>query len=182
MMKNLKASEKLMIAVLGVIIFGFFNVALFRFLSRNQQQMRQQITQLANDRTVAQVLLDEAPMWKERIEWLDAHQPKAGSSGEASSRLFEFVTGAAKDAGVKLVRNPDFAADLVTPGTMDAAVRISATGSLEALSKWLVALQQPENFCAIPTFRLDSTQEQGVMKCELDLIQHFQASHETPES
>jgi hypothetical protein len=181
-MKNLKPSEKLMVTALGILIFAFFNVALFNFLSHQKTQMAGQLVQLRSERTVAQALLDESSLWQERTAWLDSKQPKAASSGESSSRLFELVTGAAKDAGIKLTKNPDFASDLVSPDSMDAAVRVSATGSLKALTQWLVKLQQPENFCAIPTFRLDSTQEQGVMKCELDLIQHFQSNHAAPES
>jgi hypothetical protein len=56
---------------------------------------------------------------------------------------------------------------------MRVNVSVKVKGSMEALVKWLTALEKPEQFYAISSFSLKADQDQKSMVCTLQIARYF---------
>jgi len=121
----------------------------------------------------AQSWLASKEMWQQRKEWLNKTQPKLKSSGEASADLLESLTSSAAKHSITIVDQGFAEVDSHDTTSQQIAVRLKITGSLEAITRWLVEIQQPENFQAIPTLSVKLDTDATKYVCELTVARYY---------
>ncbi len=62
------------------------------------------------------------------------------------------------------------------PGFQAVSVRMTVSGTLDSLIKWLNSIQQPNLFQAVQKFNLKIEGEPPNMRCELDLSRWYATS------
>ncbi len=165
-------SERFLLAMLGLVVVGgalFFG---FKALKQRQEALNLELAALRTDKTVAEVELQQVPMWTRRARWISDHEPAMGDEGDARAQLLAFAVKGARDHHLEVL---DQSVGDVQHGPggakIDAAIKLK--GSMEALCRWLAELQQPVNFYAVDSFSLTADQDQKSMVCTLKLARFF---------
>jgi Tfp pilus assembly protein PilO len=145
MKRSLTASEKrLLIICISVVT----NVLVF-FAWRNHQSRltaaRNKIENLQSRFTAAVAAANDAPFWKERLEWLDTTMPATTDAGQAHSGFLEYLQKSARQRGLS-VSSPVLLKPEAGPYHRELPISLQVTGPDNALFRWLAELQSPEKF------------------------------------
>jgi Tfp pilus assembly protein PilO len=114
----------------------------------------------------------ERGLWLARKEWLDSRQPHVPTGSAAQSELLESLTKAAKDHALT-IDEQGFGETKNTGDYRSVAVKLKLSGRLEDVVKWLVAVQQPEQFQAVMNFVLKSTDTPPNVNLELEVARWY---------
>lgn len=162
-MRALTAKEKHLLMVLLGALFVLVNViGLNTYLAR-LQGLRSAIVKLQGEAVENRATLEEGGVWLERAAWLDANQPADDvATTDDDARFYEFVETSAKNAGLSYQRR-----DAGTVPHSDVLAEVfdssQVKGTMEALVKWLVQLQDPAAFRAIKQISIRSGEPPQVL-------------------
>lgn len=171
-MRPLTPKEKVLLTLFLALLFIVGNLIGLPALHRQQKKLQTQLVNLRAEQETAAMWLKEKELWTERKAWLDAKQPKMTSTGDASSSFLETLQQSAKLNKIKIVEQKLLEPEK-HPGYQAVAVRMTVNGNLEAIVKWLSAIQQPESFQAVLKFNLKIDGEAPNMRCDLDLARWY---------
>lgn len=172
-MRRLTKSEgKLLITIL-VIIFIFANMAGIKFLTEHKRRLSNKLVLLKGEESFGKEILAEEPLWTERRNWIAAAQPHMKASGDVNSAELLEALQTSATAHKVVTADPIFLGSTSKPEHQEFKVGLKATGTLEAMMKWIAELQQPKNFQAITFFSLKSDAEPSKVKCELQVVRYF---------
>jgi hypothetical protein len=145
---------------------------------RKQEDFRSNLDVLRDEQREADSWLAEKDTWRQRKEWLDKTQPVLKSSGEASAELLETLTASAARHSITIVEQ-GFAEPDAEHKTayQEVAVKLKMSGSLEAITRWLVEIQQPAKFQAVPTFSMKIDSDPTKIVCELTVDRYYAPAH-----
>lgn len=175
MRKLTKREQNLTIAFL-LAIFLVVNIFGVPFLFRKKGELQSKLVSLRNDRRDAAGWLAEKETWRQREEWLDKNQPKLQTTGEANAALLGDLQTGARKHKITIV-DQGFAEPGAQPYYQEIAVRLKISGPLEAIIRWLVELQQPANFQAIPTLSMKSDNDPSKVVCDLTVTRWYAPAH-----
>jgi len=172
MARKLTQSEsRLLIIFLGTIIL-IFNMVGVSFLLRKQEEIRIKLVNLKNEQRESNGWLAEMDLWQQRKDWMDARQPKLQNAGEADATLLETLHTSARKQNITIVEQ-GFGEPNSQPFYQEINVKLKISGSLESIIRWLVELQQPANFQAIPTLSMKSDSDPSKIICELTVARWY---------
>lgn len=155
-MRALTAKEKRLLLVLLGAIFVLINViGLNTYLAR-WQSWKNSLVQLQGQLVENRAILEVGGEWLERAAWLDANQPADDvATTDDDAKFYEFVETSAKNAGLTYQRRE--AGTVPQDGLLAEVFDTSQVkGTMEALVKWLVQLQDPAAFRAIKQLSIRS--------------------------
>jgi hypothetical protein len=155
-MRALTAKEKRLLLVLLGAIFVLINViGLNTYLAR-LHSLKSSLLKLQGQLVENRAILEVGGEWLERAAWLDANQPTDDvATTDDDAKFYEFVETSAKNFGLSYQRRE---AGAVPQDGLLAEVFDSSQvkGTMEALIKWLVQLQDPSAFRAIKQLSIRS--------------------------
>jgi hypothetical protein len=154
----MKESEKrLLILSLGLMaVIG--GIILSQKLRSWQRLLATQETALAAERVDSDALLAEAPLWKERGEWLAQHQPVTPDPQGADSELLETLLVKAQAAGISVV-NKQFQEQVKNEFYQQVGVTLTVKGDLSNVFRWIYSAQSPSEFRVVPYLKITPDKE-----------------------
>lgn len=171
-MRALNKRERRLIVMLSGAIFVIVNLFGVSSLFQRQGQLQSRLIALRNERREAKSWLVEKDMWQKRKEWLDKNQPKLHTTGEGNASLLETVQTTARKNNITIVEQ-GFAEPTPQPAYQEIAVKLKVSGTLESITRWLVELQQPTKFIAIPLLSMKSDSDATKVICELTVARWY---------
>ena len=175
-MLTLKKSEKRLLVAFLAALFAVANFLLYRGVAGVQGRANLKVDKLENEMLLMSDLLAEKELWRAREEWLRSKQPVFDASGErGNSRaevdedLLNTVRMTAGKFAVTLesekLPEPD-----EHPLYVQAVARVSGTGSIEGVMRWLYELQKPQDFRAVTFFELKAQKDDpSILSCEIQV-------------
>lgn len=162
-MRALTAKEKHLLMVLLGALFVLVNVIGLKTYLARLQGLKSAIVKLQGEAVENRAILDEGGVWLERAAWLDANQPADDvATTDDDAKFYEFVETSAKNAGLSYQRR-----DAGTVPHSDVLAEVfdssQVKGTMEALVKWLVQLQDPAAFRAIKQISIRSGEPPQVL-------------------
>ncbi len=157
-------------------LFLLANIYLFNFLAHRRQSLEAEIPKLRADKMSNEAWLapKEKDLWEKRQDWLDKNQPKLeGTIEGTNAKLLDTLEQLAKDNNLT-VTDPKLNPPRKTADYQESSVGLTLVGSLEALCRWLVAVQQPTQFCAITYFSLKADSDANKVKCVITVAKWYQ--------
>lgn len=171
-MRNLTKSERRLSLLLGLSVFVLLNFYGISYLLDEHAGLAQRIAELQGQQRSNDLWLRERGLWLARKEWLDSKQPHVPTGSAAQSALLESLTRAAKDHALT-IEEQSFGETKNTADYRSVAVKLKLTGKLEDVVKWLVGVQQPEQFQAVTNFVLKSTDAPPNVNLELEVARWY---------
>ena len=171
-MRSLTKSERRLSAILSLSIFVMVNFYGISYLLDEHSGLAQKISELQGQQRSDELWLRERGLWLARKQWLDSRQPHFPTGAAAQSELLESLTRAAKDHALT-IEEQSFGETKSTADYRSVAVRLKLSGKLEDVVKWLVAVQQPEQFQAVTNFALKSTDAPPNVNLELEVARWY---------
>jgi hypothetical protein len=89
-------NEKLLLALLAVLLFAAGNFYGYRWLAQKQASLQLNYAGLRADQAEARVDLTESPLWAQRKTWINDHEPVLGDEGDAKAQVLENVLNGAR--------------------------------------------------------------------------------------
>jgi hypothetical protein len=165
-------NEKFLLLILIAIAFLGGNYFGYRWLAQKQTSLGLSLAQLKADQAEAKVDLQESDLWAQRKAWVVEKQPAMTDEGDAKAQVLEDVLKGARDNKLEI---QDQSLNDVQHGPAGTRVNVSVKvkGPMQALVKWLTALEKPEQFFAISSFSLKADQDQKSMVCTLQIARYF---------
>jgi hypothetical protein len=171
-LRKLTKSERRLGLILGLSVFVMLNFYGISYLLDEHASLAQKISELQGQQRSNELWLRERGLWLGRKEWLDAKQPHVPTGAAAQSELLESLTKAAKDHALT-IEEQSFGETTNTADYRSVAVKLKLSGKLEDVVKWLVAVQQPEQFQAVTNFALKSTDAPPNVNLELEVARWY---------
>jgi hypothetical protein len=166
-------SEKFLLGVLGLVILGGILFFGGKALNQKQQALDLSRASLRADQAEAEVDLQKKDLWMQRRAWIKDHEPAFGEEGDTRAQVLNYVVKGARDNHLEILEQ-NLGDVQHGPGGARVDVEIKIKGSMEALCRWLAALQKPESFYALSLFSLKADQDQKSMVCTLQVARYFQ--------
>lgn len=153
------ASEQRLALALGVILIGGGAFLGLNKLKGWKQRVDAQAAEISSRRAEADELLSRKDFWDERSSWLAEKQPMyTGKQGEAISAAIGLVDELATKHSVNVPLKQ--AGEAVERAGMTAAVvSLRVEGEMKPVMDWLLELQQPANFVAVPAMTITPNEE-----------------------
>lgn len=171
-MRPLTKSEKKLLIIFLTAIFLIGNLFGMSFLFHKQESLQARLLTLQNGQREAKSWLAEKETWRKREAWLKNKQPKLQSPGEASAALLESLQTSARSQSITILEQ-SFAESDPQPAYQEIVVNLKVSGALESLTRWLVELQQPAYFQALPAFSMKSDTDPSRVVCELTVARWY---------
>jgi hypothetical protein len=166
-------SEKFLLGVLGLVVLGGILFFGGKALNQKQQALDLSRASLRADQAEAEVDLQKKYLWMQRRAWIKDHEPAFGEEGDTRAQVLNYVVKGARDHHLEILEQ-NLGDVQHGPGGARVNVEIKIKGSMEALCRWLAALQKPESFYALSLFSLKADQDQKSMVCTLQIARYFQ--------
>ena len=174
-MRATRSSEKTLLAVLGLVIFGGVLFFGHKALSQRQQALDLSREGLKADQAEALVDLQSKDLWIQRQRWIQDHEPSMGEEGDTRAQVLNTVVNGARDHHLEILEQ-DPGDVQHGPGGARVNVSVKVKGSMEGLCRWLAELQKPESFYALSLFSLKADQDEKSMVCTLQIARYFKES------
>ncbi len=171
-MRPTSRSEKILLAVLGLVLLGGLLFFGGKALIQKQRTLDLSRASLRADNAEAAVELVSQPHWEERAKWIHDHEPETQDEGDARAQVLSAVVKGARDHHLE-VQEQNLGE--VEHGAAGAKVQseVRVKGSMEGMARWLAELQQPENFYAVDMLSLKADQDEKSMVCTLHISRYF---------
>ena len=171
-MRPTTRSEKILLAVLGLVLLGGLLFFGGKALVQKQHSLALARASLRADNAEAMVELQDEPRWVARSHWIHDHEPMAVEEGDARAQVLSSVVQGARDHHLEIEEQN---LGEVEHGAAGAKVQseVRVKGSMEALCRWLADLEQPEKFYAVDLLSLKADQDQKSMVCTLHVSRYF---------
>ena len=179
--------EQTLALALGIVLLIGVCAVAFMKMNKWKKDIERRDHEIALRKVTADELLKQKDHWIARSEWLTQKQPVFVSRKDADNALFDYVTKAAKEAGVTATPPQQQPLDESNPGLKGAGVMVNATGDLEKILRWLFALQHsPEDFISIKgmTLKPDGADLEKVNVTDLHIVKWYNgtASPQKPQA
>jgi hypothetical protein len=171
-MRPLTKNEKILLPVLALVVFGGINFFGYKWLAQRQGALALQEPVLRAQQTASEAELEQAPLWQERRQWLEAHEPALGDEGDTKAQVLATLLKGARDHHLDILEQT-INDTTHGPGGARVNVAVRVKGSMEGLARWLAELQQPQDFYAVTLFSLKADEDQKSMVCALEIARFF---------
>jgi len=172
--RPLTKRERNLAIMFGATIFIAANIIGLTALFRKQGELQANLDNLRLQQLQASTWLAEKDTWQQRKQWLDTKQPVLKSAGQANAELLESIASAARQRSITIVDQGFAQPDAVKDAPyQEIAVKLKISGSLEAITRWLVEIQQPSEFQAVPSLSMKVDNDPTKIICELTVARYY---------
>ncbi len=174
-MRALNRNERLLAGALGALLILFVNLAGMRWVADQMRTEGTKIRQLAGETQAARLLMKQRPYWIARREWLDAHPPEIYDARSSISKFQQEMQTGILAQKLKI----DLQQPLDTERSGDLAVAnidVVVSGRLEAIVRWLQAVQQPGRYMSLKNFTLNQSDDGNSMELQVRLGKVYRAA------
>jgi hypothetical protein len=173
-MRPLNRNERLLAGALGAVVFLFINLAGMRWISDQMRVQKAAISQLESDAAATRTLLTQQPYWEARQGWVAAHPPDVYDDRTTRSKFLQEVQSDVQTQGLKIQSQQPLDTDRA--GQMSVAnIDLVLSGRLEAIVRWLHAVQQPGKYVTIGNFTLKQGDDGNSMQLQVRLGKVYRA-------
>lgn len=169
----------LLLTVFGTTVFLAANMIGLKSYRQYVAQQNLVLTQLRSEVAQNRLLMDQRDVWMERAHQMDAHAIPRLESAHAGAQFLESLRNSAATKGVTIQEQgfgePGKVNDLET-----VSVRFKASGSMEAVARWLFDIQKEGAYRAVTELALKSDKEPPQVLCSLQITQTFLPQTSTP--
>lgn len=152
------SSEQRLALALGVIVIGGGAFLGLNKLKGWKQQVDAHAADVSTRRAEADELLSRKDFWDQRASWLAEKQPLFTKQGESISNVISLVDELASKHSVNVPLKQ--AGEAIERAGMTAAVvTLRVEGEMKPVMDWLLELQQPSNFVAVPAMTITPNEE-----------------------
>ncbi len=173
-MRPLNRNERLLAASFGAILFLVINLAGVRWVANQISVLHGDIHTLQTEGVAAREMLEQRPYYVAREAWLDAHPLPVYDERTSQS---EFVQSVNQDLNAHKLRILSQVPQETTRAGALAFARIDLTinGRLEAIVRWLHAVQQPGKSLFTERFTLKQGEDGNSMELQVLLGKIYRA-------
>lgn len=149
----MKASERRLLMILGVLAALSGGAILSQRLLREQQVVERQQRSLELRQMESRAMLAEVELWNQRLVWLDHEQPVMQSENQASETLLETLLAAASSQGL-VVQKKQLHEPVTAAFYREVSVTLTVRGGLPSVFRWLHGLLAPESFRVVSELKI----------------------------
>jgi hypothetical protein len=171
-MRPTTKSEKFLLGLLALVIFGGVIFFGYSALSQRQQALGLERASLKADQAEAEVDLQQMPLWQQRARWIKDNEPPMGEEGDTRAQVLNAVVKGARDHHLE-IEDQNLGEVQHGPGGVKVNAEVRVKGSMEGLCRWLAEMQKPASFYAIDLFSLKADQDMKSMVCTLRVTRCF---------
>lgn len=157
--------ERTLSLIVGGAVLLVANLVAISTLLRSSRELRAQIADKSQELHVQSLYAQEAPMWKQRTDWLKAKQPVLTNYSRAGSDLLVEIQTAARANQVtintfQITPLPPLIAGERTAKAEhpSASVAVETQSDWSSLVRFLTTVQRPEGFLVFDKATLRSDQ------------------------
>ncbi len=167
-----KSNEKILGALFLALLFGIANFEGYSWISQGQSKLDLRYAELHADKADAQFALTKEDLWAERQAWIAQHEPVMTEEDSTKAQVLETVLKGARDQNLEVL-DQNLGDAQHSPGGTCVNISLKIKGPIKGLCQWLVDLQKPENFYAVPEFSLKADDDEKSMVCTLRIGRYF---------
>lgn len=172
---ELSTSERRLVGIVAALSGLLLNVLVLKFFLTTRSQLTQQAVQKTAMCDSLRMLVEDAPLWEERANWMQQRQPKLENDVAEGNALLNVLKENASKHGVSLSKQQLVPAKNET-GAVAVPVQFEVKAHWKNLCGFLADLQGPDRFIVIQQSRLrvdpaDATQ----MLCDMTVAKWFAA-------
>jgi len=142
--ERMNQRERMLSWIVGGVLFALLNLFIWSWLLGAIGRARAELASRDMTRKEQAVYLKEHPLWTNRNEWLQQHQPPLKNAAEASLLLDQFKEIAGKHN--VLIENPAIGSGETTPNHQAVFASIETKSPWTSLVHFLYDVQKPEAF------------------------------------
>jgi uncharacterized protein YpmB len=165
-------NEKILLALVGIIVFVGANISGYRWLAQKQHDLEMSRAEIKADQAEDEVDLQKISQWDERRKWIAKYQPVMGEEGDTKAQVLQTMLKGARDHKLEVMEQSLNDAQH-GPGGTRVSVEVKVKGAMQDLCEWLTTLEKPEDFYAVSQLSLKVDQDQKSMICTLQLARYF---------
>lgn len=171
----MKASERRLLMILGVLVAVCSGAILSqRFLLKQHTIERREHTQELK-RMETQVMMAEADLWKQRLDWLRKMQPPMSSVNQASEELLETLLATAAGQGLA-VQKKQLHEPVMAAFYRETGVTLTVKAPLPSVFRWMHGLLAPESFRVVSQLKITPD---AANPAEVIAVMHVSQLHAT---
>jgi len=171
-LRKLTKGERRLLVILIVSVFLLANLYGLSLLLDQENDVSRELNDLQSTQKTNQIWLREKEFWLARKQWMAAKQPRVEKGEIPQSQVLEALTSSARSNQLT-IEEQSFVESKVTPAYRSVAVQLKVTGNLADVVKWLVQIQQPENFQAITRFSLKNGEKPPMVNLDLQVSRWY---------
>lgn len=145
---NMSRRERVLFAVTAAVMAVLVNFYLVKFFITSRADLTKKLEAARSRVDMLKKREAERELWSQRDAWLNGKMPVLGDPEVASKELREFVLEIAKRHTVT-IEAPAPGVPVKAAGHISLGVKVTASGSWEAMFNFLEDLQGPEQFIAV---------------------------------
>jgi len=149
----MKASERRLLMILGVLAALSGGAILAQRLLGRQHAIERREQTLELKQMEARAMLAGAGLWKQRLDWLHAHQPAMTSENQASEKLLEEMLAAAARHNL-VVQKKQLHESSRQTFFHEVGVTLTILGDLPDVFRWMHGLLTPESFQLVSQLKI----------------------------
>jgi len=149
----MKPSERRLLMILGLLAALCGGALLSQRLLLRQRGIERREQTLELKQMEAQAVLAEAGLWKQRLDWLQVHQPAMTSENQASETLLEEMLAAAAKHSLVVQKKQLHDSSLKT-FFHEVGVTLTILGDLPDVFRWMHGLLTPESFQLVSQLKI----------------------------
>jgi len=171
-MRQLNRNERMLATFLGAAAFLAFNLFGMKWVASHTAAARADIAKSKSDVAAARALLQERPYWNVRQDWVAAHAPEAYDEKTSRAKFVQAVQESLNKQNLKTESIQPLETE--RDGRLAiTGIELTVTGRLEAIVRWLYALQQPGNYQFVKSFTLRQAEDGNTMQAAVRLGKVF---------
>ncbi len=155
-------------------MFLIANLFIFNWVTGMLRENRADLAKAKLTIRESEAMLAGRPFWEARGDWVERNPMEVYAGLESDSAFAESVQRGVQAAGLSVESQslrPAVSADGLTVTGLDLDVR----GELQAMVKWLNALQSPGNYVAIESFTLKRADASSTMRLQVRVTKVFRS-------
>lgn len=171
-MRPLTHNEKMLSLAVGTCVFLIANMLGIRWLAGEIRSWRADIEQLETQIAASEQVMEEAPYWNARQEWIASHPLPVFDESQSTAVFLQDIDSGLRQQNLKVDSKVPMAAELFgSLATIDVELKVE--GRLEDIVRWLHAVQQPGQYHLVRRFKLNQAGNKNTMQMEIRLGRVF---------
>lgn len=165
-MRTLNRNERMLAIAFGATLFLVLNLVGMRWIANQLRTLRGDISSQRAEAAAARQLLTQRPYYVAREEWLKTHPLPVYDERLSQSEFVQSVNAGIQSHKLKIISQVPSEAERT--GTLAVAkIDLTLNGRLEAIVRWLHAVQQPGKFMFTERFTLKQGDDGNSMELQI---------------
>ena len=165
-------NERMLSIAVGTCVFLLANLFGVRWVANEMRTWRRNITRLQGEVATARQVVQEAPYWHARQDWMNAHPLPAYDENQSLATLMQDLPAGIKRHNLKIEGQQPVGTE-VNGSLAVVEIDFKLEGRLEDIVRWLHSIQQPGQYFIVRNFVLKQTQGRNTMNLDIRLGRVF---------